>query len=86
MTYNIWNGGVGREASVLAVFQYVQPDVAVLQEVTKPELIETFARELGMEFAYWGPSRSTRGLALLSRLPVTTWQNHRPFPRSAAIS
>jgi len=79
MTYNILTGGRGREQALLEVLHYVQPDVAVFQEVRNPQLMEDWARSLGMRAMIAG-GRSLFRVALLSRLPVVSWQSHRPFP------
>lgn len=79
MTYNILNGGRGREQALREVLRHVQPDIAVLQEVRDPRPIEDWARSLGMQALIAG-DRALFRLALLSRLPVVSWQAHRPFP------
>lgn len=79
MTYNILNGGLGREQTLLEVLRYVQPDVAVLQEVRNPRLMEDWARSLGMQAVIPG-GRSLFRVALLSKFPVVSWRGFRPFP------
>ncbi|MCX8068372.1 MAG: endonuclease/exonuclease/phosphatase family protein [Anaerolineae bacterium] len=79
MTYNILKGGRQREQAILEVLRYVQPDLAVLQEVRDSRPVEDWARSLGMR-VWTTAERSPFRLALMSRLPVTFWQTHRPFP------
>ncbi|MDW7992644.1 MAG: endonuclease/exonuclease/phosphatase family protein, partial [Anaerolineae bacterium] len=72
-------GGRQREQAILEVLRYVQPDLAVLQEVRDSRPVEDWARSLGMR-VWTTAERSPFRLALMSRLPVTFWQTHRPFP------
>jgi endonuclease/exonuclease/phosphatase family metal-dependent hydrolase len=48
MTYNILNGGVGREQDILEVIQSVQPDIAILQEVYTPDFLQDLGMALNM--------------------------------------
>ncbi|CAG0946086.1 hypothetical protein ANRL1_02750 [Anaerolineae bacterium] len=79
MTYNILDGGSGREKFVLEVLEKIQPDIAILQEVFDPSSVREFAEVLNMEF-FFAAGNSKRHLALLSRLPITKRNNHHPFP------
>jgi hypothetical protein len=40
MTYNILDGGVGREAAIIEVIRAVAADVIVVQEMLGPPVIE----------------------------------------------
>ena len=46
LTYNIWRGGVGRERSLAAVINAQAPDIVVLQEATRPDVVARLARIL----------------------------------------
>jgi endonuclease/exonuclease/phosphatase family metal-dependent hydrolase len=48
MTYNILDGGEGREAAIIEVIREVAPDVVVLQEVMGPAVLERIATTLAM--------------------------------------
>jgi endonuclease/exonuclease/phosphatase family metal-dependent hydrolase len=48
LTYNILDGGVGREAAISEVIRAAAPDVVVLQEVMQPLLLERIAATLDM--------------------------------------
>ena len=79
MTYNILDGGAGREDYILQVLQTVRPDVAVLQEVFHVGFVQDLANALNMEF-FFAEGNSKRHLALLSRRPIVSPQSYRPFP------
>lgn len=79
MTWNIRDGGHGREAQLAALIQHHRPDVLVLQEVRRTDWLETLARDSGMSCkvacgnTFWK-------LACLSRYPILAWHSHHPFP------
>jgi exodeoxyribonuclease III len=75
LSYNIRHGGGGREAALSAVIQRVEPDVVILQEATRPHVIERLARDNGM--AQWGSQRG-QSLAFMSRRPAEHVSWHRP--------
>jgi exodeoxyribonuclease-3 len=76
LSYNIRYGGTGREAQLAAVVSACAPDLVVLQEATKPGVVEQVAGRTGM--AVWG-ARSGHSLGFMSREPVARFQWHRPF-------
>jgi exodeoxyribonuclease-3 len=76
LSYNIQRGGRGRTAEIVRVLAACSPDVVVLQEATRPDIVETLAREAG--FAFWGARRG-RSLAFLSRIPVAHHDWRKPF-------
>jgi exodeoxyribonuclease-3 len=79
MTYNILDGGVGREAAISEVIRAAAPDVVVVQEVMQPALFERIAAALDMTpYLAPGPERG-RKVGLLSRLPILSARSHRPF-------
>jgi len=79
MTYNIWDGGIGREELILQVLENAQPDVVLLQEVIYPQLVQKFAAILNMNL-FIAEGNSKRHVALLSRLPILSSQSYHPLP------
>jgi exodeoxyribonuclease-3 len=74
LSYNIRYGGAGAEAALAAVIQSTAPDLVVLQEATRPDVVARLAAETGMTHS---GSRAGQSLGFLSRVPVTaSW--HRP--------
>jgi exodeoxyribonuclease-3 len=83
LSYNIRYGGAGREQLIAAVIARCQPDLVVLQEATRPAIVESLAQRTGM--AEWR-SYERQSLAFLSRVPVAAASWHRPrFSRHAFI-
>lgn len=83
LSYNIRHGGAGREEPLAAVLAATAPDLVVLQEATKPDVVERLARNAGM--GQWG-SRRGQSLGFMSRRPVLHAQWHRPrFSRHAYL-
>jgi len=76
MTYNIWDGGLGRLPLLEHVIRSAAPDLVALQEVTDRGAAEGLAARLGMHFVF-GQANSEWGLAWLSRRPVARAENHR---------
>ena len=68
VSYNIERGGAGREAALSDTIGALAPDVVVLQEATRPDVVERIARQIGM--AAWGCQRG-ESLGFMARLPVT---------------
>jgi exodeoxyribonuclease-3 len=64
LSYNIRLGGGGREKWIAGVIQECLPDVVVLQEAIRPDVVERLAKECGMP--HWGASTGD-SLAFLSR-------------------
>ncbi len=79
MTYNILQGGEGREQALFEVLRSVRPDIAVLQEVRNPQTIRDWARSLGMQ-VFIAQGNVGRHLALMSNAPILSRRAHRPFP------
>ena len=75
LSYNIRRGGGGREAALAAVIRSASADVVVLQEATRPEVVERVAQAAGMQ--QWA-SRSDESLAFMSRAPVAHHEWHKP--------
>jgi len=79
LTYNILDGGVGREPLIADVLEAVQPDIAVLQEVYQNGLAEQLADKLSLQAAVV-EGNSTRHMAVLSRWPIVEARSHHPYP------
>jgi len=75
LSYNIRHGGAGREPQLAAVIAALDPDVVVLQEATRPPVVERLAAVTGMQ--QWGAHRGT-SLGFMSRVPVAEVAWHRP--------
>lgn len=75
MTYNIRHGGSGRERALAAVIRAAAPDLVVLQEATKPEVVERLAAQTGMAQC---SSRRGHSLGFMSRQPVQSFEYHKP--------
>jgi exodeoxyribonuclease III len=75
LTYNIRFGGVGRVEPLARIVNACAPDVVLLQEATRPAVVEQLARKTGMREwrAFHGQS-----LGYLSRQPVEHASWHRP--------
>lgn len=92
LTYNILDGGVGREEYIRETLRATQPDVILLQEIGSAAFIERLAADLGFNFfvaranlhlarhhdkSY---SLDRRNVALLSRWPIANAVAHTKFP------
>ena len=75
LSYNIRRGGVGRETSIAAVIRSVSPDVVVLEEATRPDVVERLARDTSME--QWA-ARAGKSLAFMSRRAVAFHTARKP--------
>ncbi len=78
MTYNILDGGAGREAALTEVVRTAAPDVVIMPEVMRPAVLERMASDLGMA---WGVARGPergRKVGALSRLPMLALHSFRP--------
>ncbi len=75
LSYNIRDGGIGRETMLAAVIEGARPDVVVLQEATDPRVVARLA-EMG-KFAAWG-SRPGHSTGFLSHIPVEHHAWHHP--------
>jgi endonuclease/exonuclease/phosphatase family metal-dependent hydrolase len=89
MTYNILDGGAGREAALIEVIRAAAPDMVVMPEAVQSAALERMASELAMECRLaHGPDRD-RKVGVLSRLPILGWRSlpsHRPWRESVEIS
>ena len=75
LSYNIRHGGTGREGKLATVIQAAKPDVVVLQEATRPRVVEALAHDTGLP--HWG-SRRGDSLGYLSRVPLDHVQWRKP--------
>jgi exodeoxyribonuclease-3 len=75
LSYNIRYGGVGRESALAGVIGEAAPDLVILQEATRPQVVERLAAELGM--AQWG-ARPGSSLGFLARRPLVHAEWHKP--------
>ncbi len=75
-TYNVLLGGGGRWPEIERVVRAIDADVLALQEVDQREPVERLGEALGYRVLY-GPAPSPRHQAVLSRLPVLSFTNHR---------
>ena len=83
LSYNIRYGGLNREGLLATAIRTAEPDLVVLQEATRPAVVEKIARETGL--GHWG-SRRGDSLAFLAREPVVSAAWHRPrFSRHAFL-
>jgi len=83
LTYNIREGGVGREAAIAEVIKAAGPDVVALQEARNPAVVERIARLAGFKF---NGSRVAHSTGFLSNIPVVNhaWR-HPPRTRHAIL-
>jgi endonuclease/exonuclease/phosphatase family metal-dependent hydrolase len=75
LSYNIRHGGVGRERQLARVINDQAPDLVVLQEATRPEVVERLARLTSMSTC--GALRG-RSLAFMSRVAIAEHRWIRP--------
>lgn len=75
LTYNIRVGGVGRAEPLAHVINACAPDLVLLQEATRPDVIKQIAALTGM--AEWR-AFPRQSLGYMSRTPVVSASWHRP--------
>jgi exodeoxyribonuclease-3 len=75
LSYNVLRGGTGREQRLAAVIGKQSPDIAILQEATRPDVVHRLAEATGMPFS---DATHGRSLAFLSRLPIAQHRWVRP--------
>lgn len=78
LSYNILMGGTGRLADIEEMIRLANPDVVGLVEAVDPDVVQTLAERLGMDYrtnaspdGAWQTSN-----ALLSRLPIVQSEVH----------
>ena len=84
LTYNIKDGGSGREELIAQIIEASRVDVVVLQEVTTREFVERLAEQLALHF-FFAQGNSIRHLGILSRLPLSNCSSYHPFPLQHAL-
>lgn len=75
MTYNILDGGEDFFPEISNIVKQVNPDILAVQEANDEEFFYNLARELNFEPALGEGNRGFH-VGLLSRYPITGWQNH----------
>jgi endonuclease/exonuclease/phosphatase family metal-dependent hydrolase len=75
LTYNIRYGGVGRVGALASVVKQCAPDLVVLQEAIRPEVVEQLAAASGM--SQWAASPA-HSVGFMSRTKVQRHEWHRP--------
>ena len=73
LSYNIRLGGSGREKAIGSVIRHCDPDIVVLEEATRPEVVQTLAADCG--FPHWGAVQGD-SLAFLSRIDLAYYKWH----------
>lgn len=76
VAYNIRYGGVGRAHLITEVLRSISPHVAILIEAGDPYVVQTIAHSLDMEWIIAEGSKAQ--LALLSSIPILSWDNYCP--------
>jgi endonuclease/exonuclease/phosphatase family metal-dependent hydrolase len=80
VTFNIQDGAIGREARVLNILSALQPDIAILQEVTAATPLDEWGQRLNMRVVRSG-GQAKRRVAILSRYPVLASSTRTPFAK-----
>jgi exodeoxyribonuclease-3 len=75
LSYNIKRGGVGRIEPLAAVINAQAPDLVMLQEATRPDLVQRLAELTEMPTAI---SMRGRSVACISRVPIDSYRYARP--------
>ena len=75
LSYNIRRGGAGHEDALLAVVRPCEPDLVVLQEATRPDVIEKLAA--GAAMPHWA-AMPRLSLGFMSRIPIAHYEWHHP--------
>ncbi|MDT7778606.1 MAG: exodeoxyribonuclease [Acidobacteriota bacterium] len=75
LSYNIHFGGEGHETQLASAISERDPDLVLLQEATRPKVVERLAAGTGMKF--WA-ARPGYSLAYLSRTEIARHEWHRP--------
>jgi exodeoxyribonuclease-3 len=73
---------VGREAAIADVVRGADPDLVVLQEATRPEVVGRVAEATGMKSWIAHPGHS---VGFMSRVPIDHHEWHRPWPSRRAF-
>ena len=76
LSYNIKLGGAGREDAIASVINADAPDIVILQEATRPQVVRRIAELTEMPTAICAAGRS---VACLTRLAVRSHRYVRPL-------
>lgn len=74
LSYNIRLGGTGREKPLAAVINSCKPDVVILQEAVRPEIVGKLAS--ACEMKAWSATRGY-SLAFMSRIEISHYAWHQ---------
>ena len=76
LSYNILKGGVGRESLIAGIISAQHPDVVILQEAYRPEVVQQLATTCGFEHFAASPGHS---VAFMSRIEIAghVWRRVR---------
>jgi endonuclease/exonuclease/phosphatase family metal-dependent hydrolase len=74
LSYNIRLGGVNREKPIASVINACEPDVVMLQEAIRPEVVERLSSLCGMKA--WAAARGY-SLAFMSRIEIAQYAWHQ---------
>lgn len=84
MTYNIFYGGVGREALIREIVRDAHPDVVVFNEVSAADSFESIAELVGPHRAVGERRKSSGHPVIVSRWPILesalygpSWEPHK---------
>jgi len=73
LSYNIRFGGAGREKPIASVINATRPDVVILEEAVRPDIVERLTSACGMN--QWAAGHGD-SLAFLSRVPIAHYAWH----------
>jgi endonuclease/exonuclease/phosphatase family metal-dependent hydrolase len=74
LSYNIRLGGRDREKPLASVINSCEPDIVILQEAIRPDVVERLAGLCGMRF--WGVQRG-QSLAFMSKVEIAHHEWHQ---------
>jgi endonuclease/exonuclease/phosphatase family metal-dependent hydrolase len=74
VSYNIRLSGSGREKAIGSVINFCEPDLVILEEATRPDVVHRLASDCGMKV--WGAVHGD-SLAFLSRVDLMDYKWHQ---------
>jgi endonuclease/exonuclease/phosphatase family metal-dependent hydrolase len=84
LTYNVFNGGPSREATLDRVIRSAQPDIVLLQELSDGRLLERLAGSLRAA-CFLARGRGHGHVGIISRFPIASASTHRGAPLRVAL-
>lgn len=75
LSYNIRHGGVGRVSAIATVIRSTMPDLVILQEAVRPDVVRELAGTTGL--VHWGATAGY-SVGFLSRRPLKHYAWTRP--------